>query len=221
MSTERRRGLITGFLAGVAIALAASATVIAIEGGIGGSDEASQSAIDVIQKDYFRPVGGQLLDNASVDGMVRTLRKRYDDHFSHYFNPHELRQFEQTFRSNLTDQLRRHIDILESGHAEPGDLPELATSSASIGAPTTDPADTAATTAEASTEAGTDEDVAVEGGTREHGAAEDESADERSTGTSGRSGGGVSSLAGDRPGVAVTPGTLASGPRGSANLPRL
>src|SRR6478609_1333095 len=31
----------------------------------------------------------------------------------------ELRQFEQTFRSNLTDQLRRHIDILESGHAEP------------------------------------------------------------------------------------------------------
>jgi|SRR4051812_23108528 DivIVA domain-containing protein len=90
----------------------------------------------------------------------------------------ELRQFEQTFRSNLTDQLRRHIDILESGHAEPGDLPELATSSASIGAPTTDPADTAATTAEASTEAGTDEDVAVEGGTREHGAAEDESADE-------------------------------------------
>ena len=96
MSTERRRGLITGFLAGVAIALAASATVIAIEGGIGGSDEASQSAIDVIQKDYFRPVGGQLLDNASVDGMVRTLRKRYDDHFSHYFNPHELRQFEQS-----------------------------------------------------------------------------------------------------------------------------
>jgi carboxyl-terminal processing protease len=84
----------TGFLAGAAVALAASAGVVAIGGGIGGSDETTQ-AVDVIQKDYFRPVGGQLLDNASVDGMVRTLRKRYDDHFSHYFNPHELRQFEQ------------------------------------------------------------------------------------------------------------------------------
>jgi carboxyl-terminal processing protease len=95
MSKERRGGLITGFLAGAAVALAASAIVVAVGGGIGGSDETSQ-AIDVIQKDYFRPVGSQLLDNASVDGMVRTLRKRYDDHFSHYFNPHELRQFEQS-----------------------------------------------------------------------------------------------------------------------------
>jgi carboxyl-terminal processing protease len=94
VSPERRRGLITGFLAGAAITLAASAAVVAIGGGINGSDETSQ-AVDVIQQDYFKPVEGQLLDNASVDGMVRTLRKRYDDHFSHYFNPHELRQFEQ------------------------------------------------------------------------------------------------------------------------------
>ena len=42
MSTERRRGLITGFLAGAAVALAASAIVMAVEGGIGGSDEASR-----------------------------------------------------------------------------------------------------------------------------------------------------------------------------------
>ena len=39
----------------------------------------------------------------------------------------ELRHFEQTFRTNLSDQLRRHIDVLESGHAEPADLPDLAT----------------------------------------------------------------------------------------------
>ncbi|HEY7151549.1 MAG TPA: S41 family peptidase [Solirubrobacterales bacterium] len=94
MSTERRRGLIIGFLAGAAVALAAGAIVVAIGGGIGGSERTTQAS-DVIQNDYFRPVGGQLLENASVDGMVRTLRKRYDDHFSHYFNPHELRQFEQ------------------------------------------------------------------------------------------------------------------------------
>ena len=35
-----------------------------------------------------------MLDNASVDGIIRELRKRYDDRFSHYLDPHELQQFE-------------------------------------------------------------------------------------------------------------------------------
>jgi len=85
----------------------------------------------------------------------------------------ELRQFEQTFRSNLTDQLRRHIDILESGHAEPGDVPELATA-ASIGAATADPTDGTATTAETTADAGTADAGTVEDGTVEDEAAEDE-----------------------------------------------
>jgi carboxyl-terminal processing protease len=34
------------------------------------------------------------VDNASVDGIVRELRKRYDDHFSHYLDPHQLQEFE-------------------------------------------------------------------------------------------------------------------------------
>ncbi len=94
MSAERRRGLITGFVAGVAVALAIAGAAIAIEGGFGGSDPTSE-AIDVIQEDYFKSVNGSLLDNASIDGMVRGLRERYDDRFSHYFDPEEFQQFEQ------------------------------------------------------------------------------------------------------------------------------
>ena len=49
----------------------------------------------MIQDHYYKPVHSALLDNGSIDGMVRALRKRFDDHFSHYFNPRQLRQFEQ------------------------------------------------------------------------------------------------------------------------------
>ncbi|HLT60099.1 MAG TPA: DivIVA domain-containing protein [Microlunatus sp.] len=37
----------------------------------------------------------------------------------------ELRNFEANFRSNLTGQLRRHIDTLEASRAEPADTPQL------------------------------------------------------------------------------------------------
>ncbi|GAB3761874.1 DivIVA domain-containing protein [Microlunatus parietis] len=37
----------------------------------------------------------------------------------------ELRNFEANFRSNLTGQLRRHIDTLEASRAEPVDTPQL------------------------------------------------------------------------------------------------
>jgi carboxyl-terminal processing protease len=95
VSTERRRGLITGFAAGALVALAVAAAVVAISGGFGGSDASSQAS-DVIQEHYFKSVGGSLLDNGSVDGMVRALRKRFDDQFSHYFDPKQLAQFEES-----------------------------------------------------------------------------------------------------------------------------
>src|SRR5919201_474489 len=83
-------GLIVG-LFGAAIAVAA--LVIAIEGG--GSDLASQ-AREAIRDDYFKSVDSSALEHASVDGMVRELRRRYGDRFSHYLDPRELAQFEST-----------------------------------------------------------------------------------------------------------------------------
>jgi carboxyl-terminal processing protease len=88
-----RRGFIGGFGAGAAVALGVVALVVAISGGFGGSDLTSQAS-EVIRDDYYKPVKGSVLDKASVDGIIRELRKRYDDRFSHYLDPHELRQFE-------------------------------------------------------------------------------------------------------------------------------
>ena len=65
------------------------AALIAAITGTSSSDLTSQAS-EVIRDDYFKPVESSVLDNASVDGMIRELRKRYDDHFSHYLDPHEL-----------------------------------------------------------------------------------------------------------------------------------
>jgi carboxyl-terminal processing protease len=94
VSADRRRGFITGFGAGAAVALGVAAAIIAIAGGFGGSDVTSQAS-DVIRHDYFRAVDDSVLDNGSVQGMIRALRERYHDHFSHYFNPRQLEQFER------------------------------------------------------------------------------------------------------------------------------
>ena len=44
-------------------------------------------ATEVIEDNYYRAVDAEELDNASIQGMVRELRQRHDDRFSHYFNP--------------------------------------------------------------------------------------------------------------------------------------
>jgi carboxyl-terminal processing protease len=82
-----------GFGSGAVAALGVAALIAAIAGDFSGSDLTSQ-ATQVIRDDYFKPVKTSVLNKASVDGIVRELRKRYDDRFSHYLDPHQLRQFE-------------------------------------------------------------------------------------------------------------------------------
>jgi len=74
-------------------ALAVVALIAVIAGDLSDSDLTSEAS-EVIRDDYFKPVKGSVLDNASLDGIIRELRKRYDDRFSHYLDPRELRQFE-------------------------------------------------------------------------------------------------------------------------------
>jgi carboxyl-terminal processing protease len=90
---QRRRGFIMGFGAGAVAALGVAALIAAITGDLSSSDLTSEAS-QVVRDDYFKPVKSQELDNASVDGIIRELRKRYDDHFSHYLDPHQLQQFE-------------------------------------------------------------------------------------------------------------------------------
>jgi carboxyl-terminal processing protease len=89
-----RLGFIPGFVAGVVTALAALALIAAIAGELGGGSDLTSQATEVIREDYFKPVKGSVLENASLDGIIRELRRRYDDRFSHYLDPDELELFE-------------------------------------------------------------------------------------------------------------------------------
>ncbi|MGI8460700.1 MAG: S41 family peptidase [Solirubrobacterales bacterium] len=80
-------GALIGIVGGL---LLASNDVITVNG-----EELSLSdeAIEVIGGSYFREPDLRKLGDASVNGIVDELRKRYDDRFSHYFDPETLEDF--------------------------------------------------------------------------------------------------------------------------------
>jgi carboxyl-terminal processing protease len=91
---SHRRGFVRGFAAGAVTALAVVATVAVVAGELDDPDLTSQAS-EVIRDDYYKAVEDSVLDESSVDGIIRELRRRYDDRFSHYLNPRELRLFEE------------------------------------------------------------------------------------------------------------------------------
>lgn len=52
-------------------------------------------ATELIEDNYYRPVGGKELSNSSLQGMVRELRLRHKDRFSDYFSPEALARFNE------------------------------------------------------------------------------------------------------------------------------
>jgi carboxyl-terminal processing protease len=52
-------------------------------------------ATELIEDNYYRSVGSKELTNASLQGMVRELRRRHDDRFSDYFSPEVLARFNE------------------------------------------------------------------------------------------------------------------------------
>jgi carboxyl-terminal processing protease len=64
-------------------------------GNLFGSNDAklSSEALDVIHDKYFQNPDDSELENASVGAMVKQLKKKYDDRFSHYFNPKNYARF--------------------------------------------------------------------------------------------------------------------------------
>ncbi len=59
-------------------------------------------AAELIQDNYFRSVGDAELGNASLQGMVRELRKRHGDRFSEYFSPENLESFNQAIEGRFS-----------------------------------------------------------------------------------------------------------------------
>jgi carboxyl-terminal processing protease len=89
-------GLIVGLLGGLWIGAQLEGDELGDFGDLLGTERtAADEALDVIEDSYFKPVNGSRLEDASIRGMVRELRERYDDRFSHYFDPKQLKQFEE------------------------------------------------------------------------------------------------------------------------------
>ncbi len=59
-------------------------------------------AAEAIEDGYYRPVGETELGNASLQGMVRELRKRHDDRFSEYFSPEALASFNEQIEGRFS-----------------------------------------------------------------------------------------------------------------------
>jgi carboxyl-terminal processing protease len=59
-------------------------------------------AAQAIEDSYFRSVDSEELGNASLQGMVRELRKRNEDRFSEYFSPESLESFNQQLEGRFS-----------------------------------------------------------------------------------------------------------------------
>jgi carboxyl-terminal processing protease len=59
-------------------------------------------ASEIIKDNYFREVGDTELGNASLQGMVRELRRRHKDRFSDYFSPESLEGFNQQIEGHFS-----------------------------------------------------------------------------------------------------------------------
>jgi carboxyl-terminal processing protease len=62
----------------------------------------SAEAAEVIEDNYWRPVGSTELGNASLQGMVRELRRHYGDRFSDYFSPEALAGFNESIEGRFS-----------------------------------------------------------------------------------------------------------------------
>src|SRR5215218_1902597 len=62
---------------------------------VGGNAGLNVEATEAIEENYFREGAPEELTHPSLQGMVRGLRKRYDDRFSDYFSPESLKKFNE------------------------------------------------------------------------------------------------------------------------------
>jgi carboxyl-terminal processing protease len=59
-------------------------------------------AAEVLEDNYYRPLGNDELSNASLQGMVRELRKRHGDRFTEYFSPESRESFNQAIEGRFS-----------------------------------------------------------------------------------------------------------------------
>lgn len=107
-SVNFRLGLMVGGFVGVAAVLA----VFWLTGKLEEDVTPVEQAQAVIDDNYWKQVDEEQLDRASIRAMVDQLRRRYDDRFSHYFTPKQLRSFNVSSSGRFTGV---GLTVTESG----------------------------------------------------------------------------------------------------------
>jgi carboxyl-terminal processing protease len=69
---------------------------------VGSTGGLAAEASELLEDNYYRPVGGTELSNASLQGMVRELRKRHGDRFTEYFSPESRESFNQAIEGRFS-----------------------------------------------------------------------------------------------------------------------
>jgi carboxyl-terminal processing protease len=84
-------------------------------------------ASEIIKDNYFRKVGNTELGNASLQGMVRELRKRHKDRFSDYFSPESLEGFNQQIEGHFSGiglsvvSTKKGLHVVKVFHGSPAE----------------------------------------------------------------------------------------------------
>jgi carboxyl-terminal processing protease len=84
-------------------------------------------AAELLEDNYYRPVGGTELSNGSLQGMVRELRQRHGDRFTEYFSPESLESFNQAIEGRFSGvglsvvPVKRGLRAVQVFHASPAD----------------------------------------------------------------------------------------------------
>jgi carboxyl-terminal processing protease len=90
-------GFVRGLLAGAILAVLLLITIGPLREALLPDDGSrSDEALGVIDEAYFRAVDDTELEDASVEGMVRRLRRENEDRFSHYFDEEAYERFQNS-----------------------------------------------------------------------------------------------------------------------------
>ena len=82
-------------------------------------------AAEAIEDTYYRPVGETELTNASLQGLVRELRRRHDDRFSEYFSPARIDSFNEAIAGRFSGvglsivEVQRGLRVVEAFDGSP------------------------------------------------------------------------------------------------------
>jgi carboxyl-terminal processing protease len=84
-------------------------------------------AAELLEDNYYRPVGAEELGNASLQGMVRELRQRHGDRFTEYFSPESLESFNQAIEGRFSGvglsivPVKKGLRAVQVFHGSPAD----------------------------------------------------------------------------------------------------